>query len=83
MAAGGKIGEVIHFYDKISVAIVKLSAPLKTGDMIKFKLGDDEFEQKVESLEMDHKKVDTGKVGEEIGLKVDQPVKEKTAVFLV
>ncbi|MCG2691256.1 hypothetical protein L6272_00355 [Microgenomates group bacterium] len=76
-----KIGEVIHFYDKILVAIVKLSAPLKTGDSIKFKHADSEFTQTVESMELEHKKVDSAKKGAEIGLKVDQPVKKKTEVF--
>jgi len=76
-----KIGTVIHFYDKILVAIVKLAAPLKTGDSIKFKHGDKEFTQTVESIELKHKKIDSAKKGSEIGLKVNQPVKEKTEVF--
>jgi putative protease len=76
-----KIGTVIHFYDKILVAIVKLSAPLKTGDSIKFKHGDKEFTQTVDSMELEHKPINSAKKGSEIGLKVDQPVKEKTEVL--
>ena len=79
--ADKKIGTVIHFYDKILVAIVKLSAPLKINDSIKFKHGDKEFTQTVNSIELEHKKIDSAKKGDEIGLKVDQPVKEKTEVF--
>ena len=77
-----KIGEVIHFYDHISVAIIKLSDTLKNGDMIKFVHGDEEFTQTVSSMELEHEKQDSAKKGAEIGLKVDKPVKEKTEVFL-
>lgn len=80
--ADKKIGTVVHFYDKILVAIVKLSAPLKSGTAIKFKHGDNEFTQTADSLELEHKKIDSAKKGDEIGLKVTQPVKEKTEVFL-
>ncbi len=76
-----KIGTVIHFYDKILVAIVKLAAPLKNGDSVKFKHADSEFTQTVGSMELEHKKIDSAKKGQEIGLKVDQPVKEKTEVL--
>lgn len=81
--AAKKIGTVIHFYDKILVAIVKLSAPLKPGDSIKLKHGDSEFTQTVESIELDHKKIASANKGAEVGIKVNQPVKEKTEVFLV
>ncbi|MCX6816444.1 MAG: hypothetical protein NTZ93_01050 [Candidatus Beckwithbacteria bacterium] len=81
--AAKKIGTVIHFYDKILVAIVKLSAPLKTNDSIKLKHGDKEFTQTVDSIELEHKKIAGAKKGDEVGLKVNQPVKEKTEVFLV
>lgn len=75
------IGEVVHFYDKISVAIIKLGSILKVGDTIKFKHGDDEFTQKIESMEIEHKKLEKAKKGDEVGVKVDQPVKENTQVY--
>jgi len=77
-----KIGEVTHYYEKIQVAIIKLSAPLKVGDSIKFKHADSEFTQTVQSLELEHQKIAGAKKGDEVGLKVDQPVKEKTAVLV-
>ena len=77
-----KIGEVIHFYDHISVAIVKLTAPLTSGDSVKVVHGDMMFTQVVDSMELEHKKLDSAKKGAEIGMKVDKPVKPKTEVFL-
>jgi len=81
--ADTKIGKVVHFYDKISVAIIKLDKVLKVGDKIKFVKGEDEFEQTVDSMEDDHKSVKTAKKGVEIGIKVSQPAKENTQVYKI
>lgn len=78
------IGKVIHFYDKLAVAIIDLSSGgIKVGDELKFKRGDEEFSQKVESLQIDHKEVESVKKGDSFGLKVDQPTKVGTEVYLV
>lgn len=75
------LGKVIHFYDKISVAIVKLEKKLKVGDTVKFKHGDQEFDQPVASMEVDHKAIEVGKPGDEVGIKVDQKAKPGTEVY--
>lgn len=77
------IGKVVHFYDKLCVAIIDLDkGGLKVGDEVKFKRGDEEFTQKIESLQVDHKDVDSVKKGDSFGVKVDQPTKPGTQVFL-
>lgn len=77
------IGKVVHFYDKLSVAIIDLkSGGLKVGAQIKFKHGDGEFTQKVESLQVDHKEVESVKKGDSFGLKVDKATKPGTQVYL-
>lgn len=78
------IGKVVHFYDKLRVAIVDLkSGGIKVGQEIKFKRNDNEFTQKIESLQVDHQNVDAVKKGDSFGLKVDQPTKPGTEVYLV
>lgn len=78
-----QVGKVVHYYDKLGVAIIDLDkGGLKVGDEIKFKHGEDEFTQKVESLQVDHKEVDSVKKGDSFGLKVDQPTKVGTQVFV-
>ena len=78
------IGKVTHYYDKIGVAVVELNGgKLKVGDEIKFKKEDDEFTQKIESLQIEHKNVDLVKKGDAFGLKTDKPVKVGTKVILV
>lgn len=77
------VGKVIHYYDKLGVAIIDLEKEgLKVGDEVKFKHGDEEYNQKVESLQVDHKDVDSVKKGDSFGLKVDKPTKPGTQVFL-
>lgn len=78
------IGKVVHVYDKIGVAIIELSSGgLKVGDELKFKHGEEEFNQKIESLQVEHEGVDSVKKGDSFGLKVDKPTKVGTEVFLV
>lgn len=77
------IGKVIHYYDKLGVAIIDLqSGKLSLGQKLKFKKGEQEFTQKVESLQVDHKEVAEVKKGDSLGLKVDKPTKPGTLVFL-
>lgn len=78
------IGKVVHYYDKLGVAIVDLkSGGIKVGEELKFKRGDEEFTQKVESLQVDHQEVDSVKKDDSFGLKVDKPTKPGTEVYLV
>ena len=77
------VGKVVHYYDKLGVAIVDLkSGGLKKGDEVKFKRGEEEFTQKVASLQVDHQEVEAVKKGDSFGLKVDQPTKVGTEVYL-
>jgi len=78
-----ELGRVTHFYDKLSVAIIKLAAPLKVGEEIEIKGATTDFRQKVESLQFDYQDVETGKKGQEIGIKVKDKVREGDAVFRV
>lgn len=79
-----QIGKVTHFYDKIGVAVVDVvNQALKVGDMIKISGHDNEFNQKVESLQVEHKQVDQLAPGESGGLKVDQEVKVGDVLYLL
>ena len=77
------IGKVTHFFGKINVAVIELSAGLKVGDKIKFKKGEEEFEQTVDSMQIEHAPILAAKKGQAIGLKTAQPVHEGTEVFKV
>jgi len=79
-----KVGRVTHYYDKIQVAVCELDADLSVGDKIKFvRGGEDMFEQKVESIQVEHQKIDTAKKGDIVGLKTDKEVKEGAEIFKI
>lgn len=77
------VGKVIHYYDKIGVAVIKLEKALKVGDSVKFVHGEDEFTQVLESMQLDHAQVESGKKGQEVAVKVDKETKSGTLVYLV
>jgi len=78
-----KIGKVTHFYGNIGVAIIELSGKLSVGDKVKFEGGKNEFEQTVESMQIEHKDISSAKKGDVIGLKVDEKISEGAEVSLV
>lgn len=78
------IGKVTHFFGKISVAVIELSASLKVGGKIRFKRHNgDGFEQTVDSMQIEHEQIKEAKKGDAIGLKTKEPVHEGAEVFLV
>lgn len=76
-----KVGKVTHFYGKIGVAIIELLDSCVVGDTIKFKGHGKEFEQLVDSMQIDHKPVEKAKKGDVIGMKVSQEVAEGVEVY--
>ena len=81
--ADTKVGVISHYFDKIGVAFIDLLAGLKAGDLIKISDHGNEFEQEVTSMQMEHENIKTAKKGQNVGLKVDQPVKKGAEVFRV
>jgi putative protease len=77
------LGKVTHYYDKIEVAIVELAGGLKVGDTVKFVGKGREFEQPVESIQVEHVQVEKAKKGDVVGIKVAQPVKAGSVVTKV
>jgi len=76
-----EVGHVTHFFSKISVAVIELTAPLAVGDRIAIKGPTTDFEQIVESMQIEHKNVQRAEAGQSIGLKVAQRVREKDVVY--
>jgi translation elongation factor EF-1alpha len=75
------IGVVSNFFEKISVAAIKLNAPLKVGDTIRFVGGETDFEQTVDSMQIHNKQIKDAKPGDEIGLKIKEKVRKDYKVY--
>jgi translation elongation factor EF-1alpha len=79
-----KIGEVVHYFGNINVAAIKLTdSDLNVGDTIHVKGHTSDFEQKVESMQIEHEKVEAAKKGDDIGLKVSEHAREGDTVYKV
>lgn len=75
------VGRIIHYYDRIQVAILELAAPLRVGDMVKIKDKTQEFVQNVDSLQIEHLSVESAKKKQVVGMKVMMPVHEGALVM--
>jgi translation initiation factor IF-2 len=79
-----EIGRVTHFFPKISVAVIEITAGrLKVGETIRIKGHTSDFTQTVESLQQEHQQVPEIAKGVSAGLKVKEHVREGDKVFLV
>jgi len=78
-----EVGKVTHFFSKISVAVVELKATLSIGDRIRIQGPTTDFEQTVDSMQIEHADVKTANAGQSIGLKVKERVREKDTVYKV
>jgi putative protease len=78
---GKLIGKITHYFSKIGVAVIELSDTLKVSDTIRIVGGQTDFNQQVESMEIEHKKVKEAKKGDSVGLKVEQKVREGYKVY--
>jgi putative protease len=75
-----KVGKVTHYYNKAGVAIVEVEGSIKVGDMVKFQGHGADFEQPLDSIQVNHEQVQSAKKGDVIGVKVASEVKEGTEV---
>ena len=78
-----EIGKISDFYAHPVVAGIELTASLKVGDKIRIKGHTTDFYQKIQSMQVEHSSVDTVKLGESAGMKVESPVREHDLVFKV
>jgi len=76
-----EIGHITHFFTKISVAVIELSAPLAVGETILVKGPTTDFEQVVESMQIEHESIEKAEAGQSVGLKVEQRVREGDIIY--
>ncbi len=78
---GQEVGKVTHYYTKLGVGVVKLSDTLKVGDKIRIKGATTDFGQTVDSMQIEHDKVEEAKKGKSIGLKVKENIRANDVVY--
>jgi putative protease len=77
-----RIGVVTHYYNHLSVAILKLEkGMLRVGDHIHIKGHTSDFAQPVDSMEIDHVHVNEARPGQSFGLRVREHAREHDVVY--
>jgi hypothetical protein len=78
-----EIGVITHYWAHIGVAGVRLEAPIDVGDNIHVSGHSDDFEQTVDSIEVDHHKVLHADAGTEVGIAMVEHVHENDRIYKV
>ena len=76
-----EIGQITHFFSKINVAVIELTLPLAVGDRILIRGPFTDFDQSVDSMQIDRKPIQHAEGGQSVGLKLTQLAKEKDVVY--
>ncbi len=78
-----EMGRVTHYYNHLHVAVLRLNEPLLVGDLIHVLGHSTDFMQKVTSLQIDYHNVMGVNPGDDVALKVIEPVREHDVIYLV
>ena len=79
-----KVGVVINFYAKPSVAAVKVTrGVIKKGDILRYKGYTTDFTETVTSMEIENQPVEKAQKGDLVGIKVQERVRENDNVYEV
>lgn len=79
-----KVGIVTHYFTHLHVAAIKITdGELRKGDRIHILGRTSNFEQVVESMEMEHKVVEVATPGQTVGLRVVEHAREHDMVYKV
>lgn len=83
MAEEKLVGRISHYYKNIQVGIIELSETLSVGDTIHIKGAKTDFEQKVDSMQIEHQTVEKAEAGKGVGIKVSDKVREGDEVYKI
>ncbi len=78
-----KVGKVIKYFSKISVAAIRLEGSLAVGDTIHIQGHTTDFTQEVGSMQIENKNVDTAGPGADVGVQTRERVREHDTVYKV
>ena len=78
-----RIGRISHYYDHIRVVVLSLTDKLNVGDKVHVLGQTTDFVQEVTSMEIEHKKVSSVSPGDEVALKVNEPVKVGDVIYKI
>ncbi len=66
------VGRITHYFSHIAVAAATLTGELKVGDRVRVKGHTTDFTGAIESLEIEHQRVDRAGAGDNVAFKVSE-----------
>lgn len=78
-----RIGTIDHYFSRIGVAGIALTAPLRVGDRVRIRGHTTDFEQTIESIQIEHESVAEARPGTSVGVKVIDRCREGDEVYRV
>jgi putative protease len=78
-----QIGKITHYYSHLNVAVLEITDRLKVGETIHVFGHTTDFVQKVTSMEVDHQRVVVVEPGDNLALKVVEPVRVHDVIYRV
>lgn len=78
-----RIGQVTHYFNKINVAVLSITDEMKIGDTIHILGHTTDFTQKVTSIQIEHKNVNSVRPGDDFAIKIIEPVRDHDVVYKV
>ena len=79
-----RIGRVEKYYSKLRVAVIELAAgPLRLGDMIHARGSTTDFEEPVESMQIEHEPVEQAEAGQRVAIQVLSKARRHDVVYKV
>lgn len=78
-----RIGQITHYFNKINVAVLSITDEMKIGDTIHILGHTTDFTQKVTSIQIEHKNVNSVRPGDDFAIKVIEPVRDHDVVYKV
>lgn len=76
-----EVGRVTHYFNHLNVAVLRLSGDLKIGDKIHVTGHATDFTEHVASMQVDHHAVERVRPGDDVAIKVIEPVHEHDVVY--
>ncbi len=77
------VGKVTHYFTKIGVGVIELSDELNVGDRISIEGATTNVQQTVDSMQIEHKNMQSAGPGQSIGMTIEQRAREGDLVYKI
>ena len=77
------IGEVVHYFAKVKAGVIKITnKKVAIGDHIWIKGHTTDFDQNIDSMQVEHEAVESASKGGEVAIKLKKKVRRGDQVFI-